>query len=919
MDERKKGFLQAMWSRRRFLKVTGQGFAARAGLRVGLGALGGLVGADLASSTRVKATSSLDTSWGWLPTPPATPGSLLVVDVNTGSNGQLTTAQIAALTILQGLANSLCASGGEAVYLSPSGDDVSSWPAIYAAQVSGLTINTGGAYTDIAALSQMSVVTEYVVWNPDVPATINVANMLAWLLGVAAFSSTSDATLLAPNLTQYPTSGTGSIDLSTLSSAIDAYTWALSELGTTVPETLALLSVGDMSSGFEDTLITTPRDYAVYAKSFPWCASLSTMSFSNLPSSGTTQDGTLIDSILASAPSGGTSTMFGWSDNEPSMAILASQNGLAFFAADSPGLPTQNLTVHNAIRTTAVQSAGPAAPTLSDSTVYVSIVFTDGDNPGVLLQFHEGRWIDTNHLASGGGAGADPVPVGWSMQGMAPSFTPGLAYYYFNSALNSYDEMVGWLPFGYPNLSSLVGTSNQSAYFTSAQDALNNGNLRVSQNMSELPPVYTETTSGLWYLLHGTNAPNGHFFGYTSPPGLYPVGEPTWINGKPVTTIGGYAPTGSPSSAPVTYATSGIIGAASTNPSLPLFVVVALGNNTTYEDAESIVSASYPGLTVQFVLPSQLVSLQQTAWSNGLLGTTLLGLATSVNIDPYFLGVGDQDSIPVLYNNGTTNVQARQVTDGNWAYEFNVESCTRAILTMTAIGAGTVEASTNASSWSTVGTIDTSSGEIGTLVADMSNYITFPTEHLWVRFVAGSEDTLTVTSLRLTYNGSTVTTAVTYATLPTGAAVLGITGSNLVANVNPNTPTSPNTVTPTTAPGPYALSFPVPSAGVATQGGGYGLISWIEWVCPFTTPSTGGPFPYVFSLSGLTGTEGKIYLCVWNGVNDIASQEIVLDSTAHTVSLLVNLPTSATPKIQVCAYAFPVDLSTVTPEVYAIS
>ena len=92
----------------------------------------------------------------------------------------------------------------------------------------------------------------------------------------------------------------------------------------------------------------TARDYAVGARAFTWCADLRRMAFGDEDASG-------LEETILKTVGGRPATMFGWSNDESAQTVLSSRRGLNFVGADTPGLPAANLTVHNAIRTTAAQ------------------------------------------------------------------------------------------------------------------------------------------------------------------------------------------------------------------------------------------------------------------------------------------------------------------------------------------------------------------------------------------------------------------------------------------------------------------------------------------------------------------------------------------------------------------------------------
>jgi hypothetical protein len=745
-----------------------------------------------------------------------------------------------------------------------------------------------GTAADLVDLALRRGVEEFVIWDPAVPATINVATTLAWLRGTAAFSPADAAGSLVADLHLL-------LDLRTLElkSAADAYRWALGQIAESSPSSLALISVGDIPGDPSEGLVRwTVRDYAVSGRSFAWSADLRHLTFGGEPAQG------LERTILASAGSR-RATMFGWSNDETAQAVLSARYGLNFVGADTPGLPAPNLTVHNSIRTRAVQRALPRPPRLNKNVVYATVVFTDGDNIGVLIGHHEARWAAPER---------GEVPVGWSMQGMAPSWTPGVARHYFETSSFN-DEMVAWLPFGYPDLRSFVANPLWDDYVAAAQAATTSAGLVVTQDLPHRNSVPSEERSGLWSLLHGPNAPSGHVIGYQGPPGIYPVGEALWIDGRPVFTTGGFAPSGSTPSA---LAISGIANAAAANGERPLFLVVGLGNCTKYADAVAIVRANFD-FPVRFVLPSQLVRLQRQAWRNGFARTSLLGLPVSSNVDPYFLTEGDGHSLPaVLWDDGLVTV-ARYVLDrGFWTYKFNVERCRSLTLSFSAIGRGTVEATGDGRHWRKVANVSASATEVVETVANVADVL--PASHVWLRFTAARASRFAVTSLRLVYNAEPRRTKHKTAPLTPVSRLEVPQGPNLLDGIAPAVPANV-TARSLRSRGSYRLSFADPLGSVSLTG--FGGSTWVTWPVPATRP--GGT--YLFRLRGLVG-KGYVYLDVWNGFGDLASREVALNSTRQNVSLLVELPPGTPddklgPQLQVRTYDFPLEV-TVTPEVYRV-
>jgi hypothetical protein len=121
------------------------------------------------------------------------------------------------------------------------------------------------------------------------------------------------------------------------------------------------------------------------------------------------------------------------------------------------------------------------------------------------------------------------------------------------------------------------------------------------------------------------------------------------------------------------------------------------------------------------------------------------------------------------------------------------------------------------------------------------------------------------------------------------------------------------------SPGPTAgswrLSFQAPPAEVAENG--YGGTTWVEWV-PQPALQRG---THLFRLQDMVGS-GTVYADVFNGLTDLASQQLQLSSAPQTLSLLVELPsfpaTNPPPRVQVRTYSFPLDV-TVTPVIQSVS
>ena len=679
---------------------------------------------------------------GWLPAPGAMPGSLLVVDLN----GVPLHTQVA-VAIVQGLINRRLRRGGEGLYvLLPSnyvggvafqGSDAR-WLDVYRGRYHIQAHN--GTPADAFALAKRLGVDHYIVWNPSLPATINVANTLAWMHGAAAIDpSDARSAMLGPAAALaggLDLAGHGwrlLVDLGKVGFADDAaaYRYALKQLGSQAPGALAFISVGDMpSDATERVLRWTPRDYAVVTRAFTWIGDMNRISAGS-------HGGVLTDVLKRVAAR--RFTAFGWTNNEAQQTIFCSRHAVNFVGADTPGLSAENLSVHAAITTTAAQRPRPAAPALDPKGIYVSVVVTDGDNISVLIDFHEGRWLDPSR---------GKVPLGWSMQGMAPGWTSGIARHYFDSATPN-DEMVAWLPFGYPDLPSFVGKPHWKAYVASAQAAMRSAHLRVGQTLPHEGGVHTPQALGLWDLLHGTNAPDGFILGYITIGG-YPT-EPLWVNGRPILPVGGYGGSGSTLTAKAIAAVRRLAGSASAR---PLFLTVALGNGTTYADAMQVARASYPS-GVRFVLPGQLVDLARAAWKQGLARSVPVGTPARWGPrDTYYLKLAADDgsgSSGGVYLRDGALFQLRQAADGHhWTYAFNVEGCHQAGAELLLTGRGAVEVSADGRHWHAAGSLKGTWGAVGMLAVDWSSLL--PSELVYVRCTAAAKASFALLGGSIHYN-----------------------------------------------------------------------------------------------------------------------------------------------------------------------
>ena len=313
--------------------------------------------------------------------------------------------------------------------------------------------------------------------------------------------------------------------------------------------------------------------------------------------------------------------------------------------------------------------------------------------------------------------------------------------------------------------------------------------------------------------------------GYQGPPGLYPVGEALWIDGRPVFPTGGYAPSGQ---SPSDLANPSIANGLALNGQRPLFFVVGLGNRTRYEEAVATVKAHFDA-PVRFVLPSQLIRLQREAWRGGLARTTLLGLPVSTNIDAYFLTEGDGHSLPAR-SAATVSwfrpAMSPMAAPGHTSSMLSgvVTSCRSQLLAAEASRrAGTVVSGRRSRRSDSAG----GDGRGGAKRRRRASGL-----YVWVKFTAKAGARLAVTSLQLTYNAEprrirlrkvALTSAAPWS-LPRARTSL----RELSRRCQPMSPRTWQTA------GVISLRFQAPPGRVTLTG--FGGSTWVAWPVPVTYP-----------------------------------------------------------------------------------
>ena len=266
-------------------------------------------------------------------------------------------------------------------------------------------------------------ITRYVVWDPALPATIDVAATIAGVdhvLAIAPADETAGLNLKGLGYHRF-------MDLrGRFHNRDDAYSWALTNLATaTNHHAIAIQGVGDHG---EDGPASGARDYAVAARVFQ---------FSVPPADP------LYDTILAAFP------------QETIVLGFDPTDAKTFTYKDSlrgdVGLNTalaRNLSCHSAFKPPALArqpNPDPARVQPDPTKVYLAFSISDGDAVGLSARFYNNRGVESYTGLWRDVGGISPV--------MAQLQRGVLAQLYAERTPNDY--FVSWLPGGYYNYNAL--------------------------------------------------------------------------------------------------------------------------------------------------------------------------------------------------------------------------------------------------------------------------------------------------------------------------------------------------------------------------------------------------------------------------------------------------------------------------------
>lgn len=326
----------------------------------------------------------------------ATPLQLDVADMT----GVATDVQLA-LTTLQGVVNR---SRPRIYMLQPQNEGLYTW-------LDDLAVRYDVTTSPLSLLTKYrGEITGAVLYDPNVPGTVNVATTLAGLHDAVATSAALASSAGLPVIADLRGKFT---------SDLDAYTWAVTNLWSQTSHRM-LIGLDPGISGYL-------RDYAV--------ANRALVVFLD---PGVPAELALLQKVLGDIPAG--SPYLGWwpssVSGESDGTQVTSQYGLFVMASDW----SANLTVLGGVQATVSGSQYHAPVPPLANKIYVTFTMTEGDN----LQYNQHRlrqiWDDPSR---------GKVPLNWSVQPLAVEAAPTFLSYYQRTATTSDYLMAGPSGTGY--------------------------------------------------------------------------------------------------------------------------------------------------------------------------------------------------------------------------------------------------------------------------------------------------------------------------------------------------------------------------------------------------------------------------------------------------------------------------------------
>jgi hypothetical protein len=249
-----------------------------------------------------------------------------------------------------------------------------------------------------------SEISGYVMIDPNINATINIATMICGLTNSVASTPEMTAQLRSCGLNVVE-------DLrGRWNSDLDTYRWAFQNLYSNCTE-MALASLDPMDMQLRDCLVAQ-RVFTF------WLNSKHDAPF---------EEQALLDNILANKPSN--IPVLGWWNDEESGVQKTSEHGKYVLATDW----APNLSVHSRIRVTLPlrQTSTSQQDVYNSSRVYVAFAISDGDNIQYCInQMRSPLWEDVSR---------GRIPLGWTISPSLLDLAPGIMkWYYENATQNDY-------------------------------------------------------------------------------------------------------------------------------------------------------------------------------------------------------------------------------------------------------------------------------------------------------------------------------------------------------------------------------------------------------------------------------------------------------------------------------------------------
>lgn len=268
------------------------------------------------------------------------------------------------------------------------------------------------------------LITGLIIYDPDIPDSVNVATMLAGQRDALVVSPT-----LAQEFRQAPDDLPVLTDLRTLhwKSRLDVYQWAFQHLLKDCSPRLV--------AGLDPAIPIAIRPFLVATRAFIYW--LDPLNFWPQPTRGWESERCLMRRILRHFAPG--TAHLGWFMQEGAGVNLTSHAALPVFASDLfsnlevwISLPSKNPLPEQAATSTAI-------PELA-SKVYVSFTLSEGDNLQYLQERLPQLWLDATRGS---------LPIGWATSPALIQAAPAMAEYYARTATANDELLAGPSGAGY--------------------------------------------------------------------------------------------------------------------------------------------------------------------------------------------------------------------------------------------------------------------------------------------------------------------------------------------------------------------------------------------------------------------------------------------------------------------------------------